>query len=94
MEGTGRATRINASALARRPELRKYETLATIKSVSQPAKPIKVSGFISSEHHQQLTKLAEDKKTTIGVLVATGVRLLLKSPTRHLRGLPMDGRRA
>jgi hypothetical protein len=57
-------------------------------------KPVKVSGFVTPEHHQQLTKLAEDKKTTIGVLVATGVRLLLKSPTRHLRGLPMDGRRA
>lgn len=72
-------------------DLRKFEDWLTIKSVS---KPVKVSGFVPKTDHQQLTKLAEENKTTIGVLVATGVRILLKTPARHLRGLPMDGRRA
>jgi len=56
-------------------------------------KPVKVSGFVPLSDHEQLKELAEKRKTTIGVLVATGVRLLLKTP-KALRGLPMDGRRA
>jgi hypothetical protein len=55
-------------------------------------KPVKVSGYIQPDHHEQLTALASDRKTTIGALVAAAVRLLLKTP-RALRGLPKDGRR-
>jgi hypothetical protein len=70
--------------------LRKNASCHTIKSV----KPVKVAGFVSSESHQELLELAKQRKTTVGHLVAASVRLLLKSPAKALRGLPMDGRRA
>lgn len=62
----------------------------TIESV----KPyVKVSGVIGPSHHKQLKALAEDRKTTIGVLVAAAVRKLLTDPDAA-KGLPLDGRRA
>jgi antitoxin component of RelBE/YafQ-DinJ toxin-antitoxin module len=57
-------------------------------------KPVKVSGYVSPGDHEQLKDFAKHRQTTIGVLVATAVRLLLKAPAKSLRGLPMDGRRA
>lgn len=55
-------------------------------------KPVKVSGVIPPEHHQQLLALAKARSTTIGVLVAISIRKLLDLPAATLRGLPLDGR--
>lgn len=54
---------------------------------------VKVSGVIGPNHHKQLKNLATEKRTTIGVLVAAAVRMLLQSPESVSR-LPIDGRRA
>lgn len=58
-----------------------------------PKPYVKVSAVIGPIHHKQLKELATERRTTIGVLVAAAVRMLLANPENVSR-LPIDGRRA
>jgi len=71
-------------------DLRNCDPWLTIESV----KPyVKVSGVIGPSHHKQLKELAAERKTTVGLLVAAAVRMLLSAP-ESVKRLPLDGRRA
>lgn len=55
---------------------------------------IKVCGMVEKEDHLALMTLAQDRGTSIGIILAHGVKLALKDLRNPRVKLPLDGRKS
>jgi hypothetical protein len=56
-------------------------------------KTVRVGATIPKDDHQQITKIVEKSKSTVGAFVSLAIKELMRNPQAQ-RKLELDGRRA